>query len=450
MKLSDVAAALDLPLPTADCLCRGVAIDSRTAPEQSLFIAIKGENHDGHQYIQEMESRCAAAVVSEKNTTGLPCFQVEDTMQALTQLAAYWRDQVTSSVVAITGSCGKTTTRALLHAVLSQAYSVMASEKSHNNAIGVPLTLLQAKPNHEHLILEVGTSWPGEIAGHSKLVRPSIAVILNASTAHLAGLGSLAGVVQEKGDLLVGLQENGVAILNRDDPNYSVWEKRVLPSQRVVSFGCHPEATVRAEAIKTEENGEMSFSWSREGQSYRVNLPLLGRHNVENALAAIAVALELGVTPEQIQLGMRAGEFEPRRLQVKNLAIGARVIDDSYNANPKSMQAAIDVLAQAHGAKKILVIGDMLELGDQAGTFHRQVGEQAKKLGIDALHGYGSCSREAVDSFGDHARHWQSLSDLSEHLRAEMTADMVILIKGSNSMKMNQVVQALLQPSEEK
>jgi UDP-N-acetylmuramoyl-tripeptide--D-alanyl-D-alanine ligase len=449
MKLSDVATALKLTLPTEDAICQGVSIDSRTAPEGSLYVAIKGENHDGHQYVSQLESRCVAAIVNRKVETNLPCFQVADTLQAMTTLARYWRDQITPSVVAITGSCGKTTTRELLRSILAQFSSVMASKKSQNNAIGVPLTLLQATREHKHLVLEVGTSFPGEIALHSHLVRPSIAVILNATTAHLAGLVSLEGVVQEKGDLLLGLQKNGVAILNRDDPYFSVWEKRVLPSQKIVSVGLDLQANVRGEDLVVEADGTLSFTLSAKGVSKRLHLPLLGRHNVLNALAAIAVALELGIGMELIQAGLTAGSFEPRRLEVKLIREGVTLIDDTYNANPKSMQAAIELLAEMPNFKKILVVGDMLELGDQSIEFHRRVGEQAKALGISMLYGYGSFSQETVVAFGKRGTHWQDLAELSTHLQEELTAGTVVLVKGSNSMGMDQVVRALTESTEE-
>jgi UDP-N-acetylmuramoyl-tripeptide--D-alanyl-D-alanine ligase len=443
MKLSDVAKALKLPLPCDDVTCQGVSIDSRTAAENSLFFAIKGDNNDGHQYVSQLAGRCAAAVVDHAVETSLPCFQVLDTQVALTELAGYWRGQLSAPVVAITGSCGKTTARALLASLLAQSFNTHASEKSYNNDIGVPLTVLQATPEHERLVFEVGTSYPGEIARHSQLLRPDIAIILMAAAVHLEGLGDLKGVVQEKGDLLLGLADDGIAILNRDDPNYGVWEKRVLPTQSLISFGQHPEATVRADDIVVEADGRVNFKLITAGISMSLTLPMMGKHNVYNALAAIAAALQLGVQPEQLQAGLSAAELEPRRLQLKSTSTGATIIDDSYNANPHSMQAAIELLAETPAATKVVVMGDMAELGEGASDYHRQVGEQAKALGISALHGYGSESQAAVSAFGEHGYHWQDHQAIANFLADQLDANTVVLVKGSNSMHMNKVAQAL-------
>lgn len=443
MRISDVAAALMRPAPADDVELNGVSIDSRSAADGSLFIAIKGENHDAHQYVPQLEGRCAAAVVDRKVDTKLPCFQVADTQQALTELARYWRDRLRAPITAITGSCGKTTTRALLVSILEQQFNVSASKKSHNNAIGVPLSLLQATDQHQQIVAEVGTNFPGEISGHSYLLRPDIALILMAAPSHLAGLGSLAGVVKEKGDLLLGLQPNGLAVLNRDDPAYDEWAKRVLPTQQLLSFGLHADAAVRAEHVAVNSDGCVSFDWSWQDLTGHIDLPMLGKHNVSNALAAIAVALHLGVRPENLQAGFDASEFEPRRLAVKKLNSGATLIDDSYNANPQSMAAAQDVLLAFPQPQKILVMGDMAELGPEVKDFHHQVGRRAKELGISALYGFGQESKAAVDAFGEGATHWDDLSALSAALKPTLTADSVVLVKGSNSMGMNKVVHAL-------
>lgn len=445
MRLSDVAAALQVEMPGEDAICHGVSIDSRTAAPGSLFVAIKGDNHDGHQYVSQVADRCVAAVVHRVCETSLPCLLVTNTQQALTQLARYWRGQLTAPVIAITGSCGKTTTRALLSSLLRQSFSTHASAKSHNNDIGVALTMLQATPVHERLLFEVGTNYPGEIARHSELLRPDIAIILMAAPVHLDGLGSLQGVVKEKGDLLVGLAADGVAILNRDDPHYAVWRARVLPTQTLIDFGQHPDAMVRASDVNVEANGQVSFLLHLPGFTKRIALPMMGRHNVYNALAAIAAALQLGIGPEQLQAGLSAVEVEPRRLQLKQLASGATIIDDSYNANPHSMLAAIELLAETPAKTKILVMGDMAELGEQVSDYHRQVGEKAKALGIAALHGYGKESQATVKAFGENAYHWSDHLAIANYLLSQLDADTIVLIKGSNSMQMNKVTQALME-----
>jgi UDP-N-acetylmuramoyl-tripeptide--D-alanyl-D-alanine ligase len=245
------------------------------------------------------------------------------------------------------------------------------------------------------------------------------------------------------------LQKKGVAILNRDDPHFSVWEKRVLSSQKIVSFGLESQADIRGENLTLETDGTWSFTLRTKDIFQRLRLPLLGRHSVSNALAAIAVALELGVSSELIQAGLTRSVFEPCRLQVKATPEGATLIDDSYNANPKSMQAAIELLAEMSKPRKILVMGDMLELGQLSREFHRKVAEQAKTLGISALYGYGGFSFEAVDAFGDQGSHWQDLTELSRHLQKTLTADTVILVKGSHSMGMDRVVHLLTEPTEE-
>ena len=448
MKLSDVAAALQVSFDGDDSVCNGVSIDTRTAASGFLFIALKGESYDSHDFLGQIEDRCVAAIVDRPVSLSIPTFCVPDTQAALEQLARYWREHLSQPLIALTGSCGKTTTRELLVGILKQAGQVSSSKKSHNNAIGVPLSLLQATKEDDYLVLEVGTNSKGEIAAHAALLQPSIAMITNASLAHVAGLSDLQGVVTEKGDLLTGLSAGGVAILNRDDPSVEQWIARLPKTVKVITFGLHPQSDVRATEIELKANGHMHFVLHDRSEALAVSIPLVGEHNVCNALAACAVAQALNVPHSAVVAGLMAGQFEPGRLQVMHGPLGSCVINDSYNANPASVKAAIHALKNQPGGRKILVLGDMVELGPIAPDCHAQVGEYAKSLGIDAFYGYGRECLAAVAAFGDGAVHFDSRSDLSAALLADITADTVVLVKGSNSMGMSQVVTSLCQHEE--
>ena len=448
MSLAQLAQLLGLSYRGPEIQITGVSIDSRSVQPGELFVALKGERMDGHEYTAAAEAAGAVAVLVDRPVESrVPVLQVGDTLTALWTMAAAWRDQCSAQRVAITGSCGKTSTRGLLASILGCCGPTLASEKSYNNHIGVPLTLLKIRPEHRFAILEVGTNHPGEIAALTDLVKPMVAMITNAGPSHLEGLGSVAGVAREKADIYSQLLPNQTAIINADDAYARYWQTVVdKTGAQSLRFGFSPEAEVRAIDVR-EHDGQTQFDlvYGHDAQSIQtIHLPLLGRHTVYNALAAAAAALALEVSPLDIARGLAKAQPEARRLVRQTGLSQAAIIDDSYNANPSSVAAAISVLAQCRG-ERVLVLGDMLELGDQSAHYHREVGQLAKAMGIDHLFVLGPASVETAQAFGSGARHFDDSSALIAAVKPLLHANMTVLVKGSNAMGMNRVALALMQ-----
>lgn len=460
MTLSEAARALNATLLGEDVRFQAVSTDTRTLQPGDLFVALTGDNFDGHAFVAEAIAKGACAIlisasldttVSELTGTVVPALRVADTRLALGQLSAAWRARFSIPVIAVTGSNGKTTTKEMLAAIFAQRGSVLATQGNLNNEIGVPLTLLRLRKEHRYAVIEMGASHPGEIAYLSGLARPTVALITNAAVAHLGGFGSLDEVARTKGGIYTGLAETGVGVVNADDAYASLW-RGMVDGRRCVTFGMRTATDVHTDVdgIKCRMDTQAittCFDAHTPVGDVAITLPLLGTHNVMNALAASAAALAAGATLSDIRNGLQGMLPVKGRLMLKPGIHGVRVIDDTYNANPPSVRAAIDVLAVAKG-QKVLVLGDMGELGDDAPAFHAQVGVQAQAAGINRLYAMGDLSRLAVQSFGKGGHHYATHEALVDALTAELPvlgASTTVLIKGSRFMRMERIVDAIVE-----
>jgi UDP-N-acetylmuramoyl-tripeptide--D-alanyl-D-alanine ligase len=440
MQLSKAAEVLAGRCVSNDVLFHGVSTDTRQLQQGSLYIALQGPNHDGHDYLDAARGRgAAAAAVSRITNTSLPLLEVDDTRLALGRLAAYWRAQFTLPVVAVTGSNGKTTVRSMTHAILSRAGRTLATQGNLNNDIGLPLTLFRLTPEDRYAVLEMGANHPGEIDYLAAIAKPDIAVVTNAGPAHLEGFGDVAGVARSKGEVFARLGAPGVAIINADDRYAPLW--RELASHcRIVDFGLDSDAAVRA-----RWQGDVSGSrvlLSTPWGDTEFHLPLPGRHNVMNALAASAAALAAGAGLDDISQGLASLSPVAGRFTIHRLPQDITVIDDTYNANPGSLQAAIDVLVTA-GGETWLVLGDMGELGHGALDLHREAGHRARAAGVDRLFTLGELSKAAAESFGGNAVAFDALEELVAALHEAVHGGLHVLVKGSRRMRMERVVEAL-------
>ena len=439
--LARAAASMNGILHGKDRKFTGVNTDTRSLREDELFFALEGPNFDGREYVGTAgASGAAGAVVKRTTDASLAQIAVDDTRLALGRLAAAWREQVAATIVGVTGSNGKTTVKELVKACLQQQGPTFATRGNFNNDIGMPLMLVRIKKKHRFAVLEMGANHAGEIAYLSSLARPDVAVITNAAAAHLEGFGSLEGVSQAKGEILQGLGEDGIAVLNADDDYFSYWASQV-EGRQVVSFGLGAGADVRAVDIETAVDGS-TFKLQLPDAEQAIALPLVGTHNVRNACAAAAVAHVCGVASANIKTALESVAPVSGRLQSLNGCNGATLFDDSYNANPLSVVAAAEFLASLPG-DNWLVLGDMMELGDDAPGMHRAVGEAARDCGIDRLFAIGELSRNTVEGFGEHASWYRTADALIDDLSAALSSSVNVLVKGSRSMRMEVIVEAL-------
>ncbi len=445
MLLSQAAQVLGARMIGADVEFRAVSSDSRAISKGDLFVALQGTNFDGSQFVaMSAASGAVAAMVNAASYRGTdaPCslLLVEDTRLAMGQLAAWWRKQFSIPVVGVTGSNGKTTVKEMLAAVLRAAAgsddAVLATQGNLNNDIGMPLTLLKLRANHRYAVIEMGMNHTGEIDYLTRLACPDVTLINNASGAHLAGLGSVRGVAQAKGEILAGLSPQGVAVINADDEHAPLW-RELAGSHRVIEFGLEQQPDVRAQWKPQGYAAQMEVHTPQGNFSATLQVP--GVHNVRNALAATAAAIALNVPLPAIAAGLEKFAGVAGRLQRKSALHGATLIDDTYNANPASLRAALKVLTQAAG-KKLLVLGDMGELGADAAHMHAEIGTEARHMGVDKLFALGDLSSYAVEEFGAGARHFERIEDLCAALEQELNENSTVLVKGSRFMKMERVV----------
>ncbi|MDD3608258.1 MAG: UDP-N-acetylmuramoyl-tripeptide--D-alanyl-D-alanine ligase [Halothiobacillaceae bacterium] len=445
--LAQVAAAVDGQLfpnaSNAERAFAGVSTDTRKLVPGTLFIALRGPNHDGHAYLEMAREHGAAAALVERGSESLdlPQIVVADTRRALGQLAAAWRASLPLRVVAVTGSNGKTTTKEMLHAIFARQGPTQATLGNLNNDIGVPLTLLGLSPDTRYAIVEMGANHPGEIAELTALVRPDVALVTMAGRAHLEGFGGPDGVVRAKGEIYAGLGADGVAIINLDSPG-AAWWREINAGRRCLGFSLegHPEADLRGHWQAQGTGGELQLEGAMR---LTVRLPLPGRHNAANALAALCVAQALDVAPQAARQALEAMTPVKGRLNPHRLPSGALLLDDTYNANPDSLAAGI-AAQKALGGESWLVLGDMGELGEAGQALHREAGQQARALGVRRLYALGPLAARAAEGFGDGARAFAGLEELLRALRAELAPEVVLLVKGSRFMRMEQVVSALL------
>ncbi len=454
--LNEVANVLQVTPWAHDIEFTSVSTDSRDIKQGALFIALSGENFDGHDYVEQALQRGAvAAVVSNKIDCSLPQLLVRDSRIALGQMAAAWRAGFDIPVVAITGSNGKTTVKEMIAAILSQRGGGLVTRGNFNNDIGLPLTLLQLTKEHEFAVLEMGANHPGEIEYLTVIAKPDIAVITNVSAAHLQGFGDLDGIARSKAELYAGLASDGTAVINSDD-NYAEYWKSVVGKRASIRFGMNEDSNVSTTAkdIRTGmgsmDNGQgkcftTKFVLRTAHDEVAIELSLAGRHNVMNALAAAATALALEVPVDTIKDGLELMRPVAGRLQLKTGMAGRHIIDDTYNANPGSLSVALEVLSACHG-QRVLVLGDMAELGEDSEALHQQVGSEAKAAGIDALYTLGSFSAAASRAFGEAAQHFSDQGALIQSLQETLPDAATVLIKGSRRMHMENVVLALSEP----
>ncbi|WP_286917704.1 MULTISPECIES: UDP-N-acetylmuramoyl-tripeptide--D-alanyl-D-alanine ligase [Pseudomonas] len=450
MTLSQLADTLHGRVPGDDARFDGVSIDSRAIAAGDLFVALVGPRFDGHDYLDDVAAKGAVAALVQREVPGstLPQLVVADTRLALGQLGALNRAAFTRPVAAITGSSGKTTVKEMLASILRTQGPVLATRGNLNNDLGAPLTLLELAPQHTAAVIELGASRVGEIAYTVGLTRPHVALITNAGTAHVGEFGGPDKIVEAKGEILEGLGEGGKAVLNLDDKAFPIWQARA-GQHAVLTFSLdNAVADFHSSARHSDARGCPSFTLhGPEGEVF-VQLNLLGTHNVLNALAAAAAAQALGVTLAGIQTGLNAVQPVKGRTVAQLALNGARVIDDTYNANPTSMCAAIDILAGFSG-RTVLVLGDIGELGAWAEAGHCQVGEYAVGK-VDALYAVGPLMRHAVTAFGAQGQHFANQADLIAALAAEQGSNTTILIKGSRSAAMENIVVALFGSGGEK
>ena len=443
MSLAQIAQVTDgqlLNCPDAVLMVKNISTDTRTVSAGSLFLALQGERFDAHDFAAQAADKDAVAIVVSRPLpdVSLPQILVADTRIALGQIAAWVRNQLDLQIVAITGSCGKTTVKEMCAAILRQSAPVLATQGNLNNEIGVPQTLLRLTPDERYAVVELGANHPGEIAWTTSLVKPDVAVINNVAAAHLAGFGSLRGVAVAKTEIFSGLSETGTAIINADSEFYDWW--REILSVRTLSFGVeNPKADFRAENIEQNEAGIASFMLICPLGRIAIQLPVPGLHNVSNALAAAAVTTSLGLSLEQVKSGLMTMVPVKGRFCVQKLSDSVTVIDDTYNASVQSVMAAIDTLSVMPG-HRVLVFGDMGELGADAATLHRQIGEHAKAKKLDTVLTIGELSRNtAVAASGQHFVNKESLYQALQQLMQQQRP-VTILAKGARSARMEDVV----------
>lgn len=446
MTLSEAATRLGMNYQEADVTFTGCSTDSRTLQAGNLFIALQGEKFDGHHFIDVAIGNGAAAALVDReiDNIGLPVLKVKNTRTAMATLAGSWRSDFALPLVAVTGSNGKTTVKEMLRAILGQRVPVLATQGNLNNDIGVPLTLFRLGPEHRYAIIEMGANHAGEIAALCDIAKPGVGVITQCAPAHLEGFGSIEGVARAKSEIYTGLVNGGTAIINADD-NYAGFWRGVAQPLRQISFGLDNPADVSASDITIDPSTtDTRFELKTPAGSIRITLPLPGRHNVMNALAATACCLAIGIPLQDIRDGLAAMERVKGRLQKLTSPEGATIFDDTYNANPTSLKAGVHVLMSCSG-KHWLVVGDMGELGSQTNLLHREAGEMAREQGIERVYALGDATRHTVEGFGRGAMHCSNIDELIGKLKPELANGVNVLVKGSRFMAMERVIKALME-----
>lgn len=465
LTLSAIANGIKGKLIGKDLNVSQVLTDTRTtrnhnSSKGNLFVALRGPHFDAHKFLDNLNSSVSAVVVDHQCEIDIPQIVVADTRKALADIARLNRASSQAVYVAITGSSGKTTVKEMVASILSRVGKTFATKGNLNNDIGVPLTLLSIVQDTEFAVIELGANHEGEIAYTADITKPQVALVNNISEAHLQGFGDIQGVARAKSEIYFSLAENGVAVLNKDDTFYSYFENRV--SNKKLTFSIKETCDVYASEIELASDQSSRFFLNYLGKKQLVELPLVGVHNVSNALGAAACAIALGISIEQVALGLKNTPVVPGRLIVNKLDNGSTVIDDSYNANVSSMLAAIDLLNQYTESRKVLVLGDMAELGEQGRECHERVGEYAREVGIEQLYSCGVLTQFTQRAFrhensfvqtnndseeSDKGFHFSEQSKLIKKLKTEAKQGVTILIKGSRSAHMENVVKALVDDS---
>lgn len=441
MQLSYAASHLSAEYQGEDVSFSQVSTDTRTLQHGALFVALQGENFDGHDCLQQAQDAGAvAAMVSRLPESSLPLLKVNDTRTGLGELASLWRDQFAIPLAAVTGSNGKTSVKEMIAAIMRQSGEVLSTFGNLNNDIGVPLTLLRLQDQHRAAVIEMGANHAGEIQYLCSLARPSIAVITNAAAAHLEGFGSLEGVARAKGEIFSSLPDDGIVVMNADDHYAPLWEG-LAGDRKVIRFGLQKPADVSAKWKAADDAVSLDLS-TPQGRC-AVRLPLPGRHNVMNALAAVAVSQAMGADLKMIKAGLESIKPVGGRLQTLRGLPGMMLLNDTYNANPDSFAVAVDVLTGMKGDHKWLVLGDMGELGKDAARLHADCVRIAREHGVQRLYATGDLCREAVKGFGESGYWFSSKDDLIQQIRKDWQGDGALLVKGSRAMHMEEIVNNL-------
>lgn len=441
MKLSDIAALLDVPL-ISDKVLTGLSIDSRDIEPGNLFIAIQGDRFDGQDFISEAVAAGAAAVICHQAIAlpNVPMIVVSDTYDALVKIASWIRGQFHIPTIALTGSNGKTTVKEMIASILMP--SVFMTQGNLNNHFGVPLSILKWHPEHRHAVFELGASKRGDIAHTVAMVKPHVALINNIGPAHIEGFGSIDGVAKAKGEIYQGLASDGIAIVNDDDDYAHYWDP-LFGTRTVIRFSSKHQATVYAKDIIFDAHYCARFTLVTPRGEIAIELMVPGAHQVQNALAASASVFAIGISLVDIAEGLKSFRGVAMRTHQILGKSGALIIDDTYNANLRSVLTALDLLAHRSG-KRIFIFGDMKELGASSADHHRKVGEEASKLGIDFLLTCGEQSRLAALAFGPNALHYASQDELVQSLEPMLDASTSVLVKGSRSSAMENIVNQLI------
>lgn len=435
---------------THDAQCVDICTDSRVVKDGNLFVALRGENFDAHRFLNEVATQGTAAVLVDHLPDGfeLPAIIVPDTKKALAEIARYWRSQFSIPVIGVTGSNGKTTVKEMIASILSvtfQENNIVATKGNLNNEIGVPLTVFRLNAQHQAAVIELGMNHQGEIALLTSIAQPTVALVNNAQREHQEFMQSVEAVAIENGAVIKGLPEHGIAVFPIDDEYSNLWKEFALEntSRKICTFGISENADVNG-SFKAQQFG-CELSIEINGKSISMHLQAAGKHNVLNALAAAACCHSIGISLEKIAEGLSAFLPVSGRLQLKKSTAGAKIIDDTYNANPDSVIAAIDVLS-GFGEDRILILGDMGEVGEDGAQFHAEIGQYAKNKGIEYLYTLGELAKYSSDLFGDGAKHFAVFEDLIKYLTPLNNEHKTFLIKGSRFMKMERVVQYFVTP----
>jgi len=447
MRLSEAAAMLGVPFNGPDADVLRVSTDSRSIRPGDLFIALRGDKFDGGAFAAQALQQGAVGVVLDRSQAPDigAAIRVDDTRLALGKLAAAWRQRFDIPVVAITGSNGKTTVKEMLAAILRVEAglddAVLNTEGNLNNDIGLPLMLLRLRQSHQFAVLEMGMNHAGEIDYLTRLARPEVAVVNNALSAHIGFLGSVENIARAKGEIFNGLTDAGIAVFNADDAHAWLW-REANARRCVVDFGLRQPAKVSGQYRSGAFGSALTLTLPNATLDIALQVP--GEHNVMNALAAAAAAFSLDVSHRSIVAGLSGFTGVKGRLQRKPALHGSTFIDDTYNANPDSVKAALAVLARQPG-KKVLVLGDMGELGDDAAAMHAQIGVAARVAGVDRLLALGELTKESVAAFGAGAMHFERIQELLAELENALNPDTTVLVKGSRFMQMERVVQGFME-----
>ncbi len=447
LSLEEISSQLEGRLVGVDAEVFSVSIDTRTLKPGDLYVAIKGENFDGHDFVEKAEEAGARALLVQRQVNSLlPQLIVKNTRLALAELACLWRQKSGAKVLAVTGSNGKTTVKEMLAAILSVGSKALATQGNLNNDIGVPLTLLRLAEEHSHAVIEMGANHPGEIAFSSRYALADVGLINNVGSAHLEGFGSLEGVVKAKGEIVSGLKAAGTAILNKEEPFYPLWVE-MAGNRKILTFALDDKGAdvYAADRESTIENAAFisRFMLHHGKEKQPVSLKLAGKHNVNNAVAAAAAAIAVGIPLEEIAEGLAQVVPVTGRLQPWISRYGNIVIDDSYNANPSSLKAGLEVLVSCEG-RPWLILGAFGELGENSAQIHRDMGGQIREYGIERLFAVGDDARHTVKAFGENGTFFETQDELVEALKSALEGDEVLLVKGSRLQRMENVAAAII------